>query len=71
MTEKMKKRLAIAGASAIGLALVVATGLQFQKAPVESDTLPQQPQSSASVAPAVPKPEVVITPPSASASQTA
>ena len=71
MTEKMKKRLAIAGASAIGLALVVAIGLQFQKAPVEPDTLPQQPQNSASVAPEVQKPEVVVTPPSVSESQPA
>lgn len=71
MTEKMKKRLAIAGACAIGLALVVAIGLQFQKATVEPDTLPQQPQNSASVAPEVQKPEVVVTPPSASTSQPA
>ncbi len=71
MTEKMKKRLAITGASAIGLALVVAIGLQFQKAPVESDTLPQQPQSSESVKPEVQPPQVVVTPPSVSESQPA
>ena len=56
MTEKMKKRLAITGACAIGLALVVAIGLRFQKAPGESDILPQPPQSSESV-----KPEVTTT----------
>ena len=71
MTEKTKKRLAIVGASAIGLALVVAIGLQFQKAPGEPDTPPQPPQSSESVKPEVQPPQVVVTPPSVSESQSA
>lgn len=71
MTEKMKKRLAIAGASVIGLALVVAIGMQFTKAPGEPDTLPQQPQSSESVKPEVQPPDLVVTPPSVPESQPA
>lgn len=64
MTDKMKKRLAIAGASVIGLALVVAIGMRFQKTPGEPDTLPQQPQSSESVEPEVQPPKVVVPSPS-------
>lgn len=71
MTEKMKKRLAITGACAIGLALVVANGLRFQKAPGEPDTLPQQPQSSESVKPEVQPPQVVVTLPDTSPSKPA
>lgn len=71
MTEKMKKRLAITGACAIGLALVVAIGLRFQKAPGEPDTLPQLPQSSESVKPEVQPPQVVVTLPSVPESQPA
>ena len=33
MTEKTKKRLTIAGVSVLGLALLVAIGMQFAKAP--------------------------------------
>ncbi len=69
MTEKTKKRLAIAGASAIGLALVVAIGMQFTKAPGEPDPLPQQPQSSEAVNPEVQPPDLVVTPPSVPESQ--
>lgn len=70
MTEKMKKRLTIAGASVLGLALVVAIGMQFTKTPAEADTLPQQEQSS-SAAPEVTPPDLVVTPPSVPESQTA
>lgn len=69
MTEKSKKRLTIAGASVLGLALVVAIGMQFTKAPGEPDTLPTPEQSASSVAPEVQKPDVVVTPPSTPASQ--
>lgn len=70
MTEKAKKRLTIAGISVLGLALVVAIGIQFTKAPSEPDALPQQPeQNSSSMQPGVPTPDVVVTPPNASASE--
>lgn len=62
MTEKTKKRLAITGASVIGLALVIAIGMQFTKAPSEPDTLPQPEQSSTAMSPEVQKPDVVVTP---------
>lgn len=68
MTEKMKKRLTIAGACAIGLALLVAIGMQFTKVPSEPDILPQ-PEQSSSVSPELQKPNVVVTPPSSTASQ--
>lgn len=68
MTEKTKKRLTIAGASVLGLALVVAIGMQFTKAPGEPDALPK-PEQSSSVSPEVQKPNVVVTPPSSTASQ--
>lgn len=35
MSEKTKRRLAIAGAAVIGLALVVAIGMRFAKEPVK------------------------------------
>lgn len=70
MTEKMKKRLAIAGASAISLALVVAIGMQFTKAPGGPDTLPK-PEQSSSVSPEVQPPDLVVTPPSVPESQPA
>lgn len=69
MTEKNKKRLTIAGASVLGLALVVAIGMQFIKAPGEPDALPTPEQSASSVAPEVQKPDVVVTPPSTPVSQ--
>ena len=38
MTEKTKKRLTIAGVSVLGLALLVAIGMQFAKAPDKPDS---------------------------------
>ena len=69
MTEKTKKRLTIAGVSVLGLALLVAIGMQFAKAPDKPDTLPQSEQGSSSVTPEVQPPEVVVTPPNNTPSQ--
>lgn len=70
MTEKTKKRLTIAAVSVLGLALVVAIGIQFAKVPDKPDTLPQSEQGSSSVTPEVqPPPDVVVTPPNHTSSQ--
>ena len=69
MTEKTKKRLTIAGVSVLGLALLVAIGMQFAKAPDKPDTLPQSEQGSSSVTPEVQPPDVVVTPPNHTPSQ--
>lgn len=69
MTEKTKKRLTIAAVSVLGLALLVAIGMQFAKAPDKPDTLPQTEQGSSSVTPEVQLPEVVVTPPNNTPSQ--
>ena len=69
MTEKTKKRLTIAAVSVLGLALLVAIGMQFAKAPDKPDTLPQTEQGSSSVTPEVQPPEVVVTPPNNTPSQ--
>ena len=63
MTEKTKKRLTIATVSVLGLALVVAIGMQFTKASDKPDTLPQTEQGSSDVTPEVQPPGVVVTPP--------
>jgi hypothetical protein len=69
MTEKTKKRLTIAGVSVLGLALLVAIGMQFAKTPDKPDTLPQTEQGSSSVTSEVQPPEVVVTPPNNTPSQ--
>ncbi len=70
MSDKTKRRLAIAGAAVIGLALVVAIGMRFAKEPVRPDTSSQEPVSSSDVAPDIQdkteKKEVVISPQSSS-----
>lgn len=66
MSEKTKRRLAIAGAAVIGLALVVAIGMRFAKEPVKPDASSQEPVSSSDVAPEIQnnteKKEVVVSP---------
>lgn len=49
MGNKTKRRLAITGASIIGLALVVAIGMQFAKEPVKPDASSQEPSGSSDV----------------------
>ena len=51
MSDKTKRRLAIAGAAVIGLALVVAIGMRFTKEPVRPDASSQEPVGSSNVAP--------------------
>ena len=51
MSDKTKRRLAIAGAAVIGLALVVAIGMRFAKEPIKPDASSQEPVSSSHVAP--------------------
>ena len=55
MNEKMKKRLAIGGCALIGIALVAAIGLQFQKAPTQADILPPESTKSSEVTVAPPQ----------------
>lgn len=66
MSDKTKRRLAIAGASVIGLALVIAIGMQFAKEPAKSDASSQEPVSSSDAAPVIQdnteKKEVVVSP---------
>lgn len=70
MSDKTKRRIAIAGASVIGLALVIAIGMQFTKEPVKSDTSASEPVSSSDAAPEIQdnteKKEVVVSPQPAS-----
>lgn len=51
MSDKTKQRLAIAGAAVLGLALVVAIGMQFAKEPAKLDTSSREPVSSSDVDP--------------------
>lgn len=66
MSDKTKRRLVIAGAALIGLALVVAIGMRFAKEPIKPDASSQEPVSSSHVAPDIQdkteKKEVVISP---------
>lgn len=66
MSDKTKRRLAIAGAAVIGLALVVAIGMRFAKEPVKPDASSQEPVSSSDVAPDIQdkteKKEIVVSP---------
>ena len=66
MSDKTKRRLTIAGASVIGLALVIAIGMQFTKEPVKSDASSPEPVSSSEVAPDIQnnteEKEVVVSP---------
>ena len=66
MSDKTKRRLAIAGAAVIGLALVVAIGMRFAKEPVKPDASSQEPVSSSEMAPDIQdktdKKEVVVSP---------
>lgn len=66
MSDKIKRRLAIAGAAVIGLALVVAIGMRFAKEPVRPDASSQEPVSSSDVAPDIQnsteKKEAVVSP---------
>ena len=66
MSDKTKRRLAIAGAAVIGLALVVAIGMRFAKEPVKPDASSQEPVSSSDVAPVIQdkteKKEAVVSP---------
>ena len=70
MSEKTKRRLAIAGAAVICIALVVAIGIRFAKEPVRPDASSQKPVSSSEVAPDIQnsteKKEVVVSPQPAS-----
>lgn len=66
MSDKTKRRLAIAGAAVIGLGLVVAIGMRFAKEPVKPDASSQEPVSSSEVSPVIQdkteKKEVVVSP---------
>lgn len=64
MSDKTKRRLTIAGAAVIGLALVVAIGMRFAKEPVKPDASSQEPVRSSDVAPDIQteKKEVVVSP---------
>ena len=66
MNDKIKRRLAIAGASLIGLALVIAIGIQFAKEPAKPDASSQESVSSSDVAPDIQKntekKEIVVPP---------
>jgi len=66
MSDKTKRRLAIAGAAVICIALVVAIGMRFAKEPVGPDASSQEPVSSSDVAPDIQnnteKKEVVVSP---------
>ena len=50
MSDKTKRRLAIADAAVICIALVVAIGMRFAKEPVRPDASSQEPVSSSEVA---------------------
>ena len=66
MNDKIKRRLAIAGALVISLALVIAIGMQFAKEPAKPDAFSQEPVSSSDVAPDIQKntekKEIVVPP---------
>lgn len=66
MNDKIRRRLTIAGASLIGLALVIAIGMQFAKEPAKPDASSQEPVSSSDVTPDIQnnteKKEVVVSP---------
>lgn len=70
MSDKTKRRLAIAGASVICIALVIAIGMRFAKEPVRPDASSQEPIPSSDVAPDIQdkteKKEVVVSPQPAS-----
>ena len=55
MNEKMEKWLSIGGCAVMGIALAVAIGLQFQKAPTRADVLPPESTKSAEVTVAPPE----------------
>lgn len=66
MSDKTKRRLAIAGASVICLVLVVAIGMQFAKEPVKPDASLPESVSSSDVTPEIQnnteKKEVMVSP---------
>ena len=66
MSDKTKRRLTIAGAVVICIALVVAIGMRFAKEPVRPDASSQEPISSSDVAPDIQnsteKKEVMVSP---------
>lgn len=66
MNDKMKRRLAIAGASVICIVLVVAIGMQFAKEPVKPDASLPESASSSDVTPEIQnnteKKEVMVSP---------
>lgn len=66
MNDKTKRRLVIAGASVLCIALAAAIGVRFAKEPVKPDVSQQEPVSSSDVAPVIPdkaeKKEVVVSP---------
>lgn len=66
MSDKTKRRLAIAGASVICIALVIAIGIRFAKEPVRPDASSPEPVSSSDVAPDIQnntkEKEVVVSP---------
>ena len=66
MSDKTKRRLTIAGAVVICIALVVAIGMRFAKEPVKPDASSQEPISSSDVAPDIQnsteKKEVMVSP---------
>ena len=70
MSDKTKRRLTIAGAVVICIALVVAIGMRFAKEPVRPDASSQEPVSSSEMAPDIQdkteKKEVVVSPQPAS-----
>jgi outer membrane biosynthesis protein TonB len=49
MNDKIKRRLAIAGALVISIALVIVIGMQFAKEPAKPDASSQEPVSSSDV----------------------
>ena len=66
MSDKTKRRLAIAGAAVICIALVIAIGMRFAKEPTRPDASSKEPVSSSDVAPDIQdktdKKEVVVSP---------
>ena len=66
MNDKIKRRLAIAGALVISIALVIVIGMQFAKEPAKPDASSPEPVSSSAVAPDIQKntekKEVVVSP---------
>lgn len=73
MSDKTKRRLAIAGAAVICIALVIAIGMRFAKEPVRPDASSQEPVSSSDVAPDIQnntkEKEVVVSPQPSSESE--